>query len=141
MLLFLCFFCLMIRRPPRSTRTDTLFPYTTLFRSLLHGVVAGLLAQEAPQMLSRVGKQRLVDEVDRRGGAFDVGDYCFDHSSSRAVHGAAIRARRPCLAARRYGCPFKAITLFPPRPSIPLNTHFLIFNGSAPHSAFRKPLA
>src|SRR3546814_4949902 len=29
----LCFF-LMIRRPPRSTRTDTLFPYTTLFRSL-----------------------------------------------------------------------------------------------------------
>src|SRR3546814_4429343 len=30
--LFLFFF-LMIRRPPRSTRTDTLFPYTTLFRS------------------------------------------------------------------------------------------------------------
>src|SRR3546814_19098060 len=27
------FFYLMIRRPPRSTRTDTLFPYTTLFRS------------------------------------------------------------------------------------------------------------
>src|SRR3546814_6241502 len=31
----------MIRRPPRSTRTDTLFPYTTLFRS---GVFGGLLA-------------------------------------------------------------------------------------------------
>src|SRR3546814_8742327 len=39
----------MIRRPPRSTRTDTLFPYTTLFRSLLeakgeiiaHEVVSG----------------------------------------------------------------------------------------------------
>src|SRR3546814_1349600 len=32
----LCVLCflLMIRRPPRSTRTDTLFPYTTLFRSL-----------------------------------------------------------------------------------------------------------
>src|SRR3546814_4695816 len=29
----LYFFFLMIRRPPRSTRTDTLFPYTTLFRS------------------------------------------------------------------------------------------------------------
>src|SRR3546814_14343629 len=28
-----CVFFLMIRRPPRSTRTDTLFPYTTLFRS------------------------------------------------------------------------------------------------------------
>src|SRR3546814_18117778 len=31
--LVLYFFFLMIRRPPRSTRTDTLFPYTTLFRS------------------------------------------------------------------------------------------------------------
>src|SRR3546814_799553 len=30
----LLFFFLMIRRPPKSTRTDTLFPYTTLFRSL-----------------------------------------------------------------------------------------------------------
>src|SRR3546814_12369154 len=29
-------FFLMIRRPPRSTRTDTLFPYTTLFRSCPH---------------------------------------------------------------------------------------------------------
>src|SRR3546814_8491654 len=33
MILFLFFF-LIIRRPPRSTRTDTLFPYTTLFRSI-----------------------------------------------------------------------------------------------------------
>src|SRR3546814_3598033 len=32
-LLSLCFFFFMIRLPPRSTRTDTLFPYTTLFRS------------------------------------------------------------------------------------------------------------
>src|SRR3546814_1339185 len=30
------FFLLMIRRPPRSTRTDTLLPYTTLFRSSYH---------------------------------------------------------------------------------------------------------
>src|SRR3546814_14075182 len=33
LLLVCCFFFLMIRRPPRSPRTDTLFPYTTLFRS------------------------------------------------------------------------------------------------------------
>src|SRR3546814_3450551 len=32
------FFFLMIRRPPRSTRTDTLFPYTTLFRSVPEGL-------------------------------------------------------------------------------------------------------
>src|SRR3546814_16608225 len=30
----MCVFFLMRRRPPRSTRTDTLFPYTTLFRSV-----------------------------------------------------------------------------------------------------------
>src|SRR3546814_18203445 len=34
-LVFVFVFFLMIRRPPRSTRTDTLFPYTTLFRSVL----------------------------------------------------------------------------------------------------------
>src|SRR3546814_4991941 len=41
------FFFLMIRRPPRSTRTDTLFPYTTLFRSdgaAVTGVAAGMSA-------------------------------------------------------------------------------------------------
>src|SRR3546814_4296776 len=35
------FFFLIIRRPPRSTRTDTLFPYTTLFRSVLVLAVQG----------------------------------------------------------------------------------------------------
>src|SRR3546814_2602752 len=38
-MLFLFF--LMIRRPPRSTRTDTLFPYTTLFRSRRAGLDLG----------------------------------------------------------------------------------------------------
>src|SRR3546814_16975841 len=37
----------MIRRPPRSTLTDTLFPYTTLFRSLLGGDVLTGMAREA----------------------------------------------------------------------------------------------
>src|SRR3546814_19057975 len=35
------FFFLMIRRPPRSTRTDTLFPYTTLFRSVVVPMLGG----------------------------------------------------------------------------------------------------
>src|SRR3546814_19292989 len=39
MLCLFCFFFLMIRRPPRSTRTDTLLPYTTLFRSWRSGVI------------------------------------------------------------------------------------------------------
>src|SRR3546814_7092610 len=36
---FFIIFFLMIRRPPRSTRTDTRFPYTTLFRSVVEGSV------------------------------------------------------------------------------------------------------
>src|SRR3546814_13490192 len=53
---FVCFF-LMIRRPPRSTRTDTLFPYTTLFRSRRDGKCRGL----APQPLRRRARPALQD--------------------------------------------------------------------------------
>src|SRR3546814_14607836 len=64
----------MIRRPPRSTRTDTLFPYTTLFRSLLDDVlghhaelVALVHVPQGAQLLlqSRIGGQRaaLLDPV------------------------------------------------------------------------------
>src|SRR3546814_3296308 len=60
--MFLLFvFFLMIRRPPRSTRTDTLFPYTTLFRSqkaLVHpqGNVAGV-ADRVCRGLARAGRR------------------------------------------------------------------------------------
>src|SRR3546814_17563482 len=63
------FFFLMIRRPPRSTRTDTLFPYTTLFRSKLvlepgHAagaqVVGGALGdQRAPRVVVATREQVL----------------------------------------------------------------------------------
>src|SRR3546814_11870907 len=49
------FFFLMIRRPPRSTRTDTLFPYTTLFRSRL-----------------ALGRQRIEIDFGRCDRAFQV---------------------------------------------------------------------
>src|SRR3546814_3413814 len=42
----------MIRRPPRSTRTDTLFPYTTLFRSLIAG-------NDDPRRLVRKGHRQI----------------------------------------------------------------------------------
>src|SRR3546814_10536116 len=45
MFVSLSFFFLMIRRPPRSTRTDTLFPYTTLFRSVLFHLLTDLPKQ------------------------------------------------------------------------------------------------
>src|SRR3546814_18014411 len=48
----ICF--LMIRRPPRSTRTDTLFPYTTLFRSIAGMDVELVDVERAPLGLLRV---------------------------------------------------------------------------------------
>src|SRR3546814_17916003 len=46
------FVFLMIRRPPRSTRTDTLFPYTTLFRSR-HGQIRECFADAVEQRRER----------------------------------------------------------------------------------------
>src|SRR3546814_13508276 len=51
--IIVCFF-LRIRRPPRSTRTDTLFPYTTLFRS----------PEFANPRLAGVNPNRLADRLD-----------------------------------------------------------------------------
>src|SRR3546814_7656299 len=58
MLTYYCVCCvfLMIRRPPRSTRTDTLFPYTTLFRSL--ALFPGARARSSGGRLCR-GRDRL----------------------------------------------------------------------------------
>src|SRR3546814_1830223 len=52
-------FFLMIRRPPRSTRTDTLFPYTTLFRSCLR--LFGQVAR-CPGGLPRCLAQEVLDD-------------------------------------------------------------------------------
>src|SRR3546814_20017380 len=55
----------MIRRPPRSTRTDTLFPYTTLFRSHLVEAHAGRAgAQHADDDLDRARDRATLDEAD-----------------------------------------------------------------------------
>src|SRR3546814_6720660 len=50
----------MLRRPPRSTRTDTLFPYTTLFRSgrSFHGIVETLLPDV--DAMTRTQRARIV---------------------------------------------------------------------------------
>src|SRR3546814_20241680 len=50
----------MIRRPPRSTRTDTLFPYTPLFRSLLAGGATAIGGASAALALwSLIGDKRV----------------------------------------------------------------------------------
>src|SRR3546814_19952898 len=65
----------MIRRPPRSTRTDTLFPYTTLFRSArsLEGGVSGRF---------RIGSERSRNEAVRT------------HSTAQAQDEIHVHARR-----------------------------------------------
>src|SRR3546814_1289870 len=64
----------MIRRPPRSTRTDTLFPYTTLFRSLVGG--AGFLRAEQVALGERGGCERGAGQHQPagEGGADGEGD-------------------------------------------------------------------
>src|SRR3546814_20805986 len=68
---YYCVFFLMVRRPPRSTRTDTLFPYTTLFRSVLgvfvdDGGVAGndrAVGRNQHDVIIRVGHLGLVAQA------------------------------------------------------------------------------
>src|SRR3546814_5577031 len=57
---FSFFFFVMIRRPPRSTRTDTLFPYTTLFRSQLqtHAAQQKVYTSCAPDLAGRTSRAR-----------------------------------------------------------------------------------
>src|SRR3546814_6537494 len=62
--MYFCF--LMIRRPPRSTRTDTLFPYTTLFRSLEADAEGAVVAEQ-----SRLGKRGVAQPVTGVGGVGD----------------------------------------------------------------------
>src|SRR3546814_11796346 len=65
------FFFLRIRRPPRFTRTDTLFPYTTLFRSdgPDAGMAAGQQGGEGDQLAAedhRAPERALAGEIDQR---------------------------------------------------------------------------
>src|SRR3546814_16553115 len=60
----------MIRRPPRSTRTDTLFPYTTLFRSGVEDAVPDEI--EAEQLHQRHVERR---DDDQHGGVVEEGSH------------------------------------------------------------------
>src|SRR3546814_11009781 len=69
----------MIRRPPRSTRTDTLFPYTTLFRSLIP-----LDIDAIEESVKKTGRCLVVQEATKTSGfaaelATLVQERCFYH--------------------------------------------------------------
>src|SRR3546814_3997381 len=79
----------MIRRPPRSTRTDTLFPYTTLFRSLIRDCLH-----------LRPRRRSLATACEIMKG-FEMGEVrvLLQHDHMRARHDAAqpfVRFHAPC---------------------------------------------
>src|SRR3546814_6166961 len=78
----------MIRRPPRSTRTDTLFPYTTLFRSF-----AGLFAEDI----------ELAARADLDVGDLVVGDEDVGHGGGKADQAAAAHLQFGAAVGVRYG--------------------------------------
>src|SRR3546814_9066820 len=85
----------MIRRPPRSTRTDTLFPYTTLFRSNSDAVLAlfekadfkatfftlGWVAQRYPALSRRIAE-----------AGHEVASHGWDHKRVFTLNAATFRA-------------------------------------------------
>src|SRR3546814_11297375 len=80
----------MIRPPPRSTLTDTLFPYTTLFRS------AGGIGDLAVERIAVIGHHHMLDPLARHAGQL----------VRRAIGGGAhqpavIAARQEAMPARR----------------------------------------
>src|SRR3546814_20020304 len=68
----------MIRRPPRSTRTDTLFPYTTLFRSFhqprRHGDIADAVGRFPQLHVDPVGDGDRFMDIPERAGAAEAGE-------------------------------------------------------------------
>src|SRR3546814_2049876 len=101
----------MIRRPPRSTRTDTLFPYTTLFRS--YRTSAPPMDHPLPPVLWLAAMHKPVRWTVRVSNSPD--DVAYDHS----------RKRSPSLF-----CSLIAGRTMPFRMAVPLA--FLIF-AYAPH--------
>src|SRR3546814_20014469 len=112
----------MRRRPPRSTRTDTLFPYTTLFRSgvgtaqiVLAGVHVGDLEEQAVEGVELEVVEHLVEggdvEVEAAtiifGADFEridilrLEDQILEASRPQDGHDAAEIGRAPC---RESGC-------------------------------------
>src|SRR3546814_18966178 len=76
-------FLVMIRRPPRSTRTDTLFPYTTLFRSELGCIHCRRRCR---------ARQRVCDERASVASAAGLEEPGVGEFADRLAHGVAAHA-------------------------------------------------
>src|SRR3546814_8736029 len=92
-------FFVMIRRPPRATRTDTLFPYTTLFRSGAEIAVAGVVRHDEKDVGRLLGLSR-----SGRGGRQEA---C---RSDRSAEAAAQRVPRMMVDQDRKSTRLNSIT-------------------------------
>src|SRR3546814_14601239 len=109
----------MIRRPPRSTRTDTLFPYTTLFRSagMGQGVAHEVDAAALPAGAEHAGHGRLdalvgvgdhqLDAAQAAPGQLAQG---FD-SERRRLRDADVQAQtiEPCVGVESHGDAYRQL--------------------------------
>src|SRR3546814_11347830 len=103
----------MIRRPPRSTRTDTLFPYTTLFRSH-HALAAPAVEVQHPagdreQWHSEAGDH----EQHHATGAEEAAAMQREHAGADLLSPVAVvvvlvrdRLQRPAVEVQRIACAF-----------------------------------
>src|SRR3546814_2884409 len=91
----------MIRRPPRSTRTDTLFPYTTLFRSCRRTARPGNARAAVRSIPRRAGRRRLRRRKARCALARDWGFGIRDSARQgpRSLGAATFCRRAPCAVS------------------------------------------
>src|SRR3546814_19890026 len=92
----ICFFFLMIRRPPRATRTDTLFPYTTLFRSLDFPHPGAILSPDGQN--KPLGAGRSAGSLCRASGLLDRSLPSGRHRTGNP---------RPCRSCVRRAWPYR----------------------------------
>src|SRR3546814_6212659 len=97
----------MTRRPPRSTRTDTLFPYTTLFRS--DDVVRIALVQRQPgeravhHLLQQVAQWRIgIEHAHVAAVRHDLRDLDVGEVEDAAQHGALVLDLMPAVRVHLY---------------------------------------
>src|SRR3546814_1564909 len=122
------FFFLMIRRPPRSTRTDTPFPYTTLFRSKLvdhhhlrdgigmtsgdhqrHGAAHRMADEGGPFQARRLDVARDLAGDRRRDIALRIGFRRSEEHTSELQSLMRISYAVFCLKKKKINQPYKAI--------------------------------
>src|SRR3546814_13747972 len=89
-------FFLMIRRPPRSTRTDTLFPYTTLFRSHAASSAADLRIEHVSDAANGGDRRRT---IVRRQLAAQAADQHVDAAVAAVAHAGAGQFAQPFAGA------------------------------------------